>query len=673
MKETNLLKEVCSKETAYMTQRKVISKRYLDEHLSRNSIPGFNHSQLMGNNTDLSIAIAFSGGGYRSMLTGAGVLTAFDLRTPGSTLPNHLGGLLQSSNYITGISGGSWLVMSNMANDFKPNYLSLQDGQWNINEKLLEGIPDFDLRNLEINMAPTSSFTHLSSASKETSSIKATASASVSIADRVKKLGFLKNLMKVFNFSPRNGIIVSSTDPLEKVLKPIVQKESFNASHGEMSTSLNSWRRVISYYKDIHVEVRTKKKSGFPISLTDYWGRALSRRIFPRSVRSPGVTLSSVTKLESFKRFLQPFPIICTIEAVPESLFNSETSHTFEINPFEFGSWDLYLNSFVDIKYLGTKLLNGVPISMNECVLGLDNLGFLTGTSSSLFNYIFVYLYQNLLETKQNTKSTLQNILQTFGLRPNSKSWQHPQNHPDYALISPNPFLQEKLRSTQEISKRDFIYLTDGGGDGQNIPFHPLLQYSRKVDVILAFDMSGDIQNFPNGTSLVKTSQRYKSTWNKTPYFDAMKYNNFNLTKGSYRSVFPRVPSCEEFISRGYAKKPVFFGCDLEKDYPIARSFDKMSHLNPPTNYTPPLIVYFANTNHSFESNTSTFQMSYQDDEIRGMMQNGYDIATYMNGTIDSKFSACLSCAILKREFRRQNTIPPHFCAECFEKYCYQG
>ncbi|CAH2351490.1 putative meiotic phospholipase Spo1p [[Candida] railenensis] len=654
-----------------MAQRKIVSRRYLIEYLSRNSIPGFNHSELVKNATDISIAIAFSGGGYRSMLTGAGVLTAFDLRTPGSMLPNHLGGILQASNYITGISGGSWLVMSNMANDFKPNYISLQEGQWNINEKLLEGIPNFDLKNLESDMAPTASFTHSSSASQETSAMKAKESAS--IAGRIKRRGFLKNLMKVFNFSPKDGIIVSSTDPLEKVLKPIVQKERRNVSHSEVSSSLISWKKVISYYKDIHVEVRAKKKSGFPISLTDYWGRALSRRIFPRAVRSPGVTLSSVTKLESFRRFLQPFPIICTIEAVPEYSFNSETSHTFEINPFEFGSWDQYLNSFVDIKYLGTKLLNGAPTSLDVCMSGLDNLGFLTGASSSLFNYIFVYLYQNLLETKQNTKSTLQNILQTFGLRPNPKSWQHPQNHPDYALISPNPFLREKLRGTQEISKRDFIYLTDGGGDGQNIPFHPLLQYSRKVDIIFAFDMSGDILNFPNGTSLVRTSQRYRSIWNKTPYFDTMKYSKSNATRGRYRGVFPKVPSCEEFNSRGYTKVPVFFGCDLVKDYPTAGSFHTMNHLDFPPDYTPPLIIYFANTNHSFASNTSTFQMSYQDDEIRGMMQNGYDIATYINGTIDDKFSACLSCAILKREFGRQNIVPPRFCTECFEKYCYQG
>lgn len=82
------------------------------------------------------------------------MLSAFDVRTPGSTLSNHLGGILQSSNYICGISGGSWLVMSNMANDFKPQYLALKDGQWDISEKLLEGIPNFDLKEIESDIEP---------------------------------------------------------------------------------------------------------------------------------------------------------------------------------------------------------------------------------------------------------------------------------------------------------------------------------------------------------------------------------------------------------------------------------------------------------------------------------------------------------------------------------------
>lgn len=65
-----------------------------------------------------NIRFAFSGGGYRALLNGAGALAAFDSRTYGSDAAGHLSGLLQSSTYITGLSGGSWLVGSIFMNDF---------------------------------------------------------------------------------------------------------------------------------------------------------------------------------------------------------------------------------------------------------------------------------------------------------------------------------------------------------------------------------------------------------------------------------------------------------------------------------------------------------------------------------------------------------------------------
>jgi lysophospholipase len=65
-----------------------------------------------------NIAIAASGGGYRAMLNGGGVVGAFDSRTPNSTSTGQLGGLLQSSTYLSGLSGGSWLVGSLYINNY---------------------------------------------------------------------------------------------------------------------------------------------------------------------------------------------------------------------------------------------------------------------------------------------------------------------------------------------------------------------------------------------------------------------------------------------------------------------------------------------------------------------------------------------------------------------------
>lgn len=66
------------------------------------------------------------------------------------------------------------------------------------------------------------------------------------------------------------------------------------------------------------------------------------------------------------------------------------------------------------------------------------------------------------------------------------------------------------------------MYLVDGGDDGQNIPFPSFLNVARNVDIILAYDMSNERDNYPNGTVLARTSQRYKQTNNtniEIPYF----------------------------------------------------------------------------------------------------------------------------------------------------------
>jgi len=65
-----------------------------------------------------TIGIAFSGGGYRAMLSGAGEFKAMDSRTPGSTAVGGIGGLVQSAKYIAGLSGGSWLLGSVVINNF---------------------------------------------------------------------------------------------------------------------------------------------------------------------------------------------------------------------------------------------------------------------------------------------------------------------------------------------------------------------------------------------------------------------------------------------------------------------------------------------------------------------------------------------------------------------------
>lgn len=61
--------------------------------------------------TSPTLGIATSGGGYRAAIFGAGILNALDGRNSSSSKAG-LGGLLQSATYLSGLSGGSWLLTS---------------------------------------------------------------------------------------------------------------------------------------------------------------------------------------------------------------------------------------------------------------------------------------------------------------------------------------------------------------------------------------------------------------------------------------------------------------------------------------------------------------------------------------------------------------------------------
>jgi lysophospholipase len=58
-----------------------------------------------------TIAVGVSGGGTRAALYGAGVLNALDGRNF-TSVGRGTGGLLQATTYISGLSGGSWLLSS---------------------------------------------------------------------------------------------------------------------------------------------------------------------------------------------------------------------------------------------------------------------------------------------------------------------------------------------------------------------------------------------------------------------------------------------------------------------------------------------------------------------------------------------------------------------------------
>ncbi|CAI6315661.1 unnamed protein product [Periconia digitata] len=112
-----------NEESEWLRSRRPKTVQPMKEFLGRSNINGFDAAAYIEKHKDNAtalpnIGIAFSGGGYRAMLNGAGAVAAFDSRTPDSTSNGKLGGLLQSATYIAGLSGGGWLLGSIYMNNF---------------------------------------------------------------------------------------------------------------------------------------------------------------------------------------------------------------------------------------------------------------------------------------------------------------------------------------------------------------------------------------------------------------------------------------------------------------------------------------------------------------------------------------------------------------------------
>ncbi|GEQ70228.1 hypothetical protein JCM33374_g3904 [Metschnikowia sp. JCM 33374] len=523
------IKSINSAESEYVEERnKQAREPFLDFMTKLN----FTNLPELFSGESVIIGISMSGGGYRSMLSGAGVLSALDLRTPGSE--EHLGGILQSSTYIAGNSGGSWLVANNLLNDGLPIHYAIR--KQSFTSPLIEGVPDVPISQLRANID-------------------------------AQTLG--QNNSSVWESYSK---LINHTDPEKGSLAGTLLDTFFKTKDlneiDQSNTTATYGRKSLDFYKDLNIEVRTKKKAGFQVSLIDYWGRAVSKKIFPRGKKTVDLCMSSVPELPSFENFSQLFPIFGSVERQPGQTELSIDSHLFEFNPFEFGSWDSYLNSFVDIKFLGTELMNGVSTktTKNEdyslCVSGYDNIGLITGTSSGLFNTVFQYVYKMILQMEEQSSSLLSMMLRIFGITSHPK----PDNflHPEYALYSPNPFkgITTSAAKGRSISSSQSLFLADGGDDGQNIPFHPMLVRGRRLEVVFAFDATSDTVNFPNGTTLIQTANRYHSSNSslRVPVF---------LHEDKLRRIFPNVPSSKVFVEKNMGSHPIFLGCDISRDFPI--------------------------------------------------------------------------------------------------------
>ncbi|ANB11774.1 Plb2p [Sugiyamaella lignohabitans] len=614
------------------------------------------------------IGIAFSGGGYRSLLTGAGALAAIDGRQHDTSclqgllstnldldreddeddegedismayVPNNdkephkaaqdeiaptkargLEGILQAVSYVSGLSGGSWLIGSFLLNNMVSVFhLAACSSLWDFQMNLAIG-DHLDMRQL---------------------------------------------ILSDFNFSSVDDLYPSRKRP---------QGMAYHYKTETVRRTAEA-QQFVEYHERIMEEVSKKRQAGFAISLTDYWARALSRKLL--DIRGdPGITWSDITTTGTFIKHEAPFPIAIALVHDPRLAIHSSHSTIIEFTPYEFGSWDRKVGAFSDIQYLGTDMIDWEPVN-DKCVRGYDNASFIMATSSSLFNDLLLLAIRHTNGLSQKVLSKFRKLLdgipgplynREYALYKNPfYSPPKPLSHLTHTSANVNingemkdqknqqieltekssdraAFNRETLNKYSESFNNPFknsklLLLGDGGQDGQNLPLDPLLRPERKLDIIFAIDASSDVHNYPNGTALRRPVGRYHS-------------------QDDYMRVpYPEIPPEEVLVELNPNNEPKFFGCSLDS-YPT---------WDPQSETLPPLIVYVPNRQYTFNSNTSTTKLTYSRQESFAMVENGYYL---MSNPFAKNWPKCVGCAIVSRGMYRNGIEPPSYCEKCFRKYC---
>ena len=489
-----------SSESSYLAARKTEAAAGLAAWLLKTNAS-------FGTNNLPTVALTSSGGGYRALLSGAGVIQGFDARD------SNVGtsGVYQGLTYHTGLSGGAWLLSSFAGNNY-PTISSLKNDLW--------------------------------------------------------KQAFQDSLL----------------DP--------------------------NYLLAAAAYGEVTNDILAKQAAGFAPTLTDPWGRLLSYQLLYGNDGGVATTLSSITGFSNFTSYNVPYPIITSlgVKTFQGECLPGPNATTYELSPYEFGSWDSGVSAFTPTQYLGTALSNGSP-SNGTCIQNYDNLGYVLGTSSTLFNEACASV------PVTNMTSNIDDDLATIVLAA------HALTTRDEYAVYPNPF--HNYARSSLVSAQTELSLVDGGEALQNNPIFPLLQPARGVNVIIVNDNSADTNNFPNGSEILTT------------YVQSL---NAGLTK------MPYIPSVATFMSEGLNTRPTFFGC------------------NDTSKIT---IVYLPNVNYTFQSNEPTAKLEYSQAETEGMVDNGIQIASKGG---DAMWPTCLACAIVMKS---GNTMP-NSCGSCFETYCYE-
>lgn len=471
---------ISQEEYMWVNLRNTITNENLKKFLRHANITGIDINEFISSSS-IKIGLAFSGGGYRAMLSGGGQISALDNRTIGAW-DHGLGGLLESTTYVSGLSGGGWLVGSISLNNFTSLESIRESGIWDLRTSI------FSYGGL--NLVKTFNFMNEIRQNLQAKRQAGFATSLVDVWGRALSYQFFKDSGAALTFSTLQDMdkFKNANMPFPILIANGKVPESCVANGNSTVFEFNPF------------EMGSWDPSLYQFAKLKYIGTNITK----------GAPIDN-------KMCVGGYDNAGFIMGTSSSLFNVAL---LRIDDYTISS---LLTKKAPVVSNGHECSNndtfviGNVTNPDQCVGGFYTNGTIRGSLDTIFSVDNLLIFNSI-------KSIIKGILQDLS-----------DNNKDIAIYEPNPFHGNKAGHSHKLSLYNSLYLCDGGEDDQNIPLQPLIQPERQVDVVFAYDNSADFQSWPNGNAMIATYQRQFSHQGNGTHFpyvpDENTFINLKLTE----------------------------------------------------------------------------------------------------------------------------------------------
>lgn len=225
------------------------------------------------------------------------------------------------------------------------------------------------------------------------------------------------------------------------------------------------------FFEEAFEVVGGKAEAGFPVSVADTFGRFWANWVPENSsfANYSDFARNGTANSSAFALGYAPMPIVVVAEVIPDespeignitypgrNASNGFNLTSYEVNPFEFGSWlGGRIQAFFPTKYLGTAMNNGSAQNESQCVEGFDKLSLIQGTTANAF---IAYFIDSFYDVPIFARRSLQGrrALQRRQFSSTTEDITVPQNETDSPLVQ----LVNETASEFDITFNQSLYGT---------------------------------------------------------------------------------------------------------------------------------------------------------------------------------------------------------------------